>query len=419
MQDTELYRYVLGLEGPWKVERVGLDVTQERIDIWAAHEEGLRWPCPDCGKELPVYDHAPERVWRHLDTCQFKTFLHARIPRVRCEEHGVRQVRVSWAEEKARFTVLFELLAIEVMLACDVKSAAKILRISWDEAWHILERAVKRGLEAKKKRAPRLMGVDEKTAGRGHDYFTLVYDLEQSTVDYVGDNRRKESLDVYMAGLGKKVRKRIRAIAMDIWDPYLASIREYIPEADEKIVFDRYHLMTHMVKAVDEVRKEEHRALRKEGDETLTGSKYIWLFSRENLPDSYKGRWKSLRSLHLRTGRAWAIKESFRDLWGYQRVGWAIRHFKAWFFWATHSRLKPVIEKAWMFRKYLRQILNYFRYRITNAVGEGLNGKIQTIKKKAYGFRNREHFKLSIYFHCGGPTTLSRYPQKSRMNQKN
>lgn len=389
------------------MERVTLDVANQRVDVWAAHAEGLRWPCPECGAMMPLYDHAPERTWRHLDSCQFMTFLHAGPPRINCKDHGVRQVALPWAEEKARFTVLFERLAIEIMLACDVRSAAKILRISWDEAWHILERAVERGLKAKKRGAPRLMGVDEKTAGRGHDYFTLVYDLEKATVEYVGDDRRKESLDAYLEGLSQRARKRIQAIAMDIWDPYLASLREHVPDVEEKIVFDRYHLMTHMVKAVDEVRKQEHRVLKGLGEETLTGSKYLWLYSRENLPDSYKQRWRSLKRLHLKTARAWAIKESFRDLWGYHRIGWATRHFKAWFFWATHSRLEPVIEKARMFCKYLVQILNYFRYRITNAVGEGLNSKIQTIKKKAYGFRNREHFKIAIYFHCG---RLNLYP---------
>jgi transposase len=93
MQDTKLYRYVLGLEEPWKVERVKLDVSRERVDIWASHAEGLRWPCPECERMLSVYDHAPERVWRHLDTCHFKTFLHARIPRVKRPDHGVKQVQ--------------------------------------------------------------------------------------------------------------------------------------------------------------------------------------------------------------------------------------------------------------------------------------------------------------------------------------
>jgi len=221
---------------------------------------------------MPVYDHTPERTWRHLDSCQFMTFLHARPPRVDCKKHGVRQVRLPWAEEKARFTALFERLAIDVLRACDILSAAQILRISWDEAWHIMDRAVRRGLKKKRQQA-RQIGVDEKTAGRGHDYVTVVNDLKRSTVEYVGD-----------------ACKKIKAIAVDIWDPYLASIREHVPNSDEKIVFDRYHLMVHMIKAVDEVRKEEHRALKKTGDEALTGSKYIWLYSKENLPDIHKKR---------------------------------------------------------------------------------------------------------------------------------
>jgi len=275
MQDTELYRYVLGLEEPWDVERVELNVLHQRIDVWAVHREGVRWPCPECDEMLSIYDHTLERVWRHLDTCQFKTFLHARVPRVKCPDHGVKQVRVAWAEERSRFTALFERLAIDVMRACDILSASGILRISWDEAWHIMERAVERGLKAKKKQQPKQIGVDEKTAGRGHDYVTVVCDLERATVEYVGDDRKKESLDGYFATISKKARERIEAIAVDIWDPFLASIREHVPEAEEKVVFDRYHLMTHMVKAVDEVRKDEHRELKKVGDERLVGSKYL------------------------------------------------------------------------------------------------------------------------------------------------
>jgi transposase len=406
MQDTELYRYLLGLERPWKVLEVKLDLDSQRVDVWAGHGEGLRWACPECGEILPLYDHTPERIWRHLDSCQFMTFLHARPPRVKCKKHGVRQVRLPWAEEKARFTALFERMAIEVLKACDILSAAKILRISWDEAWHIMERAVRRGLK-KKRRRVRQIGVDEKTAGRGHDYVTIVNDLEEGTVDYVGDDRRKESLDKYFDLLSPQARGKIEAIAVDIWDPYLASIREHVPDSESKIVFDRYHLMVHIIKAVDQVRKQEHRKLKENGFETLTGSKYLWLYSKENLPDIHRDRFESLRGMHLKTARAWALKESFRDLWGYKRAGWAIRHFKKWFFWATHSRLKPVIEKAYMFRKYLGQILTYFRHRITNAVSEGINSKIETIRKKACGFRNREHFKTAIYFHCGG---LNLYP---------
>src|SRR5439155_18205810 len=151
MRDVELYRYLLGLEQPWTVTRVELSVQDQRVEVWAGHEEGLRWPCPTCETALPLYDHSEERAWRHLDSCQFMTFLHARPPRVQCPEHGVVQVRLPWAEPRSRFTALFERLAIDVLKETDVLGATRILRVSWDEAWHLMERAVKRGLLAKEK----------------------------------------------------------------------------------------------------------------------------------------------------------------------------------------------------------------------------------------------------------------------------
>jgi transposase len=407
MQDTELYRYLLGIERPWTVERVKLDLVNQRVDVWATHEEDLRWPCPECGALVALYDHAPERSWRHLDSCQFMTFLHVRPPRVNCTGHGVRQVRLPWADAKARFTLLFERLAIDVLRESDILGVTRILRISWDEAWHILERAVERGLMAKEKRICARIGVDEKSVGKGHTYMTLVCDLEASTVEYIAEDRKQTSLDGYFQGLSQEQKEGIEAVAMDIWDPYIASVRTHLPQAEDKIVFDRYHLMTHMGKAVDEVRKKEHRVLKQVGNETLTGSKYLWLYAQENLPEKHEERFSVLKKMKLKTARAWAIKESLRDLWSYTRKGWASHHFKRWYFWATHSRLEPVIETGRMFHKYLHNVLTYFTHPITNAVTEGLNSKIQTIKKMAYGFRNREHFKTAIYFHCGG---LQLYP---------
>jgi transposase len=126
MEVKELYRQILGIEEPWRVSRVELDVKGERIDVKVVHDEEIRWPCPEYGGLLTVYDHAPERVWRHLDTCQFKTYLHARIPRVKCPVHGVGQVKVSWAEAHSRFTVLFERLAIEVLKEANIEGAARL-----------------------------------------------------------------------------------------------------------------------------------------------------------------------------------------------------------------------------------------------------------------------------------------------------
>lgn len=117
MRDVDLYQQLLGLVAPWTVARVELSVEGERVDIWAEHASEVRWPCPECAALLSVYDHAEERAWRHLDSCQFKTYLHARVPRIKCPTHGTRQVKLPWAEAHSRFTLLFERLAIDVLKA--------------------------------------------------------------------------------------------------------------------------------------------------------------------------------------------------------------------------------------------------------------------------------------------------------------
>jgi transposase len=144
MENKEVYRHLLGLEEPLFVEQVKLDVNEQRVDVLANDSENVRWPCAKCKEMLSVYDHSPERVWRHLDSCQFMTYLRARPPRVQCSKHGVLQVQLPWAEPQARFTALFERFAIEVLKSCDVKNAAELLGISWDEAWHIIDKSVAR-----------------------------------------------------------------------------------------------------------------------------------------------------------------------------------------------------------------------------------------------------------------------------------
>jgi transposase len=411
MQDIELYRQLLGLNTPWTVSRVELQVKEQRVKVWAGHAEGVRWRCPECATELPLYDHAEERAWRHLDSCQFQTYLHARPPRVDCPSHGVRQVRLPWAERRARFTTLFERLAIDVLRETDVKGATRILRISWDEAWELKRRAVARGRARQQPHVPARLGVDETAVARGHNYLTMVCDLETGTVQYVGDDRKQTSLDAYFTSLTPEQRAQIQAVAMDMWEPYVLSVETHVPRADRKIVFDVFHIMQHMNEAVDRVRRREHRELRQQGDETLTGSKYVWLYGEDNVPDRHRARFDDLTRRRsrkkLKTTRAWSLKESLRDLWRCRTRLAAEEQWRWWYSWATRSRLEPVINVAKMLKRHLPNVLTYFRHRITNAMSEGVASKIQGLKKAAAGFRNRDNFKTSIYFHCGG---LDLYP---------
>jgi transposase len=408
MRDVELYTQLLGLIDPWFVDDVEMSVEAKRVEVTVSHHEGRRWPCPTCSVELPLYDHADVRSWRHLDTGGFATYVVARPPRVKCPTHGVLQVRVPWAEPRSRFTAAFERFAIDVMKETDVKGAANILKTSWDECWGIMERAVARGKALKNPQVPALIGVDEKAVAKGHSYLTLVYSIENASVEYIATDRKQSSLDPYFQAFSQEQRRGVQAVVMDMWEPYVNSVRAHFDDADTRIVFDRFHIMKHMGEAVDTVRKREHRELRAEGIDALVGTKYWWLYAERNLPAAHKGPFRTLKALNLKTARAWAIKESLAVLWNYHRLGWATKFYAQWFFWATHSRLQPVIDVAYMIKRHLYGVLNYFSAaRITNAAAEGLNSKIQTIKKMAYGFRNREHFKTAIFFHCGG---LQLYP---------
>jgi transposase len=408
MRDTELYQQVLGLVAPWAVSRVELSAQGGRIDVWAEHPRGTDFACPECSLELSVYDHGDEREWRHLDTCQFLTFLHARPPRVRCPTHGVRQVALPWAEPLSRFTILFERLAIDVSGAANVTRASQLLHTSWDETWSLMTRAVVRGQVAKAASVPAHLGVDEKSAGRGHDYVTVVSDLDQGTVEYLGDERKKSSLDGYFEQFSPEQLSGIEAVGMDMWEPFALSVRDHLEGADDKIVYDKFHVMKYLGTAVDTVRKAENRTLVAAGDKSLSGTKYLWMYSAENLPQRHRERFGDLRGADLKTGRAFAIKESFRWFYDYQLRGWGEKHWKAWYFWATHSKLQPVIDAAKTLKRHEAGLLSFFAHRITSAGAEGLNSKIQAIRVSARGYRNRENFKTAIYFHCGG---LDLYPR--------
>jgi len=407
MESVELYRQLLGLTAPWTVERVELDMTKGRVEVYVAHVPGQRFACPECGQELAVYDHLPERSWRHLDSMQFLTYLHARPPRVSCPEHGVKQVRLPWAETGSRFTNFFQALAITVLRATNVKHGGQILRISWDEAWHIMERAVRRGRAAKGAALPGLLGVDEKAIAKGHRYMTLVCDLQEATVEYIGEERREASLAAYFEAFPREHREQIEAICLDMWPAYINACQASVPQAEHKMVFDRFHIMRHVLEAVDKVRKREHKTLMSQGDSTLVKSKYLWLYSEENLPQRSREHFEAIKARELKTARAWALKEALRQLWSYHSMGWARRFWQRWYFWATHSRLAPMMDVAKLIARHLPNVLTYFKHRITNAVAEGLNSKIASAQKRACGFRNPDHFKIAVYFHCGG---LNLYP---------
>ena len=408
MQDLQLYQQLLGLSEPWYVTGVRLDVKTQEVEVTVAVRDQL-WGCPQCASRMHVHQWE-KRTWRHLDSCQFKTLIRADVPVVRCPEHGSQTVAVPWAEKYGRFTKLFERLAIDVLRECSVSAACALLRMSWDEADGIKQRAVARGQRRKQAQPIPRLGVDEKSAGRGQNYVTVVANLapgQAATVEYVGDGRKQEALDGYWQQVSAAQRATVEAVAMDLWEPYFNSTVAYVPAAAGKIVHDPYHLGQMLGAAVDRVRRAEHRTLIEAGDERLAGTKYVWLYGWENLPETHRERFDQLRGQKLKTGRAWAIKEMFRDFWASPTAEEGQAFFRRWYGWAIRSRLAPVKQVARSFKAHLANILTYFTHRITNAALEGLNNRIAGLVKKAFGYRNRARFKTDILFHLGG---LDLYP---------
>ncbi len=363
---------------------------------------GVLWPCAECGTLCKLHDHQPSRSWRHLDTCQYRTIVHADPPRSDCDKHGPRVVKLPWAEQRGRFTMLFERLAIDWLQAASQSAVGKHLGLSWDEIHGIMERAVERGLSRREAEPVEYIGIDEKAFRKGQNYHTVVNDLDRSRVLYVADERKEASVDGFWPTLTEEQRDGIRGVAMDMWDPYVASVVNHLPDAQSKIVFDKYHIASHLGEAVDRVRRQERKVLAEDGDARLVGTKYLWLRNPENFTKAAWKQFRALRESTLKTARAWALKESAMALFEYLREGPARKHFRWWYRWATHSRLSPMIDTARMLKRRLPNILTYLVHRITNATSESLNAKIQWVKYTARGFRNKNNFRTAIYFHCGG-----------------
>ncbi len=388
--DSELqkhYALLLGIGSPWEVKTVDLNLEAKKVEIELGWQWGAAAKCPECGRECSIHDCAPERTWRHLDTMQFMTLIRARTPRADCPEHGVKTMQVPWAAPQGRFTLLFERFAVEVLLAsASVSQACALLGIGWDTAQEIMRRAVQRGLERRQLERLKYLGMDEKSFRRGQSYVTLLTDLEESRVLDVVEERTAEAAGQLWDTLSPEQKQGVEAVAVDMWEPFIQTIQTQVPDAD--IVHDKFHVSKYLGEAVDKVRRQEHKELLAQGDETLKGTRQLWLYNPQNFSPEQAEEFSALKDLQLKVARAWAAKELFSKFWEYQEEGWARRFFKDWFGWVSRSRLKPVVDVAQMLKRHLDNLLTYLKHHITNAVTEGLNSKIQSLKSAARGFRN-------------------------------
>jgi transposase len=381
-------------------------LSAAEVEIFIALDENAALSCPECGASCGRYD-SRTRTWRHLDTMQYKTLLTADVPRVKCPEHGVKQLRVPWAEVGSRFTAMFEALVIDWLKEASQSAVAKMLRMTWDEVDGVMQRAVARGLARRKAQPLRNIGIDETSFQKRHEYVTVVYDCNRKCVLEVLDGRDQDAIEEFYWATPVEHLETLRSVSMDMWSPYIEATLLHVPNAEKKIAFDRFHVAKHIGDGVNKVRVEEHAELSAEGSSLLKGTRYLWLQNPENMKAANRARFELLRKTLLRVARAWAMKETARHLWHYGTRRTARRAWKHLIEWMTHSRLAPMVKVGEMLRSHLWGIVNAVVLRATNAHLEAVNSKIQALKKRACGFRNRLRFRNAILFHTGG---LDLYP---------
>lgn len=407
MRDTDLYGQILGVTSPWEVTDVSLRLGDGEVEVLVEYMRSEALACPECGTAAPRYD-TRRRRWHHLPTCQYRTILVAAVPRVKCSEHGVKTVQVPWSDPGSGFTALFEALIIDWLQEASILGVARRLGLTWDQVSGVMERAVKRGLQRRERRVACHLGIDETSFQKRHEYVTVVADTSRGVVEHVADGRGKEALSAYYSSFDEDERAQIQSVAMDMWGPYISATVSAVPDAGAKIAFDKFHVAMHLGAAVDQVRRTENRKLRATGDDTLTGTRHLWLFHPDHLHGEREVRFSELVGKALKTSRAWMLKELAMEMWDARSRGEAREIFDAWYSWAIRSRLEPMKRVARMVKRHLNGILNAIVLRITNARLEGINSVIQGIKRSARGFRNRQRFRNAIYFHLGG---LDLYPE--------
>lgn len=408
MTDKDLYSTILGISLPWQVTDVALDVEKStvtvRLDYDVSASDGL-FVCPTCGCAARVYDRREERLWRHLDSCQFQTFLAASLPRVSCPTHGILTASVFWAEANSRFTLLFEAFALHVLQATGVQSrAAHLLRLSAGQVHDLMGRAVERGLQRRNAAEPaeRLehLSVDEKSHQSGHQYISVLSDPLGKRVLDVEEGRTQQAVEtLFTAVISEEQRTAVRSVSMDMWPAFLNAREAVFPQADT--VHDRYHIAAYLGEAVDKTRRSEHRTLTRQDDATLNKTKYLWLRSPVNLTDKQKAALDALTSLDLETAKVWAFKESFREFFACATINEAQKFFDNWHESALALGNTHLTKVAQMLKKHIKGLLAYIEHRVSNATAESLNARIQQIKANAKGFRKWQSFRIAILFFLG------------------
>jgi len=401
-----LFERSMGLGPEWRVEDVwfeeGSGGSPDELHVRVGRVPGTAVECPACGARRGVYD-TRERTWRHLDIWQYETLVHCAVPRVDCPEDGVLTALMPWeVRPNSHFTALFEaqvlVMALSGMTATQV---ARQLRLSDTRVWAILGRAVREALGRADYSGVRRVGVDDTARRRGQNYVSTMVDLDGRRALAVTEGRDKGAVGRLCEEFESRGgdRSAVAEVTRDMSQAYALGVAEQMPQAAQTV--DRFHVMQLFEQAVDRVRCAEAKSSA-EKRRLLKGTKYAWLKRPENLTERQAAKKESLMGEHLLTARACAMAEAMRAVYSCPDRESAAAELDRVISWAMHSNVGEMKRVAKTVRAEREGVLNWFSSRATNAILEGLNSVIQSMKRAARGFRNVEYFRTAIFLRLGG-----------------
>ncbi len=396
MTQQELFAAALGLAQPWSVTKIEFSVKERRLDIHIDFERGGMFPCPVCKQMCKAYD-TTEESWRHLNFFQHAAYLHARVPRVDCEScHLIRKIEVPWARSGSGFTLLFEAFLMSLAEEMPVRAVADLVGEHDTLLWRIVRHYVGQAVKRQNVSSTRVVGVDETASRRGHKYVTFFFDLQEKRLIYATPGKDADTVARFAQNLDSRgcCPSQVAQIACDMSPAFIKGIRKSLPKAE--ITFDRFHLTKIVNDAVDKVRREE-TATKSE----LKKTRYIWLTNPKNLTRTQLRRLTSLSRQNLQTVRAYNIRLAFQDFFTQPDRPAGDSWLKSWYFWATHSRLQPIIEAAKTVKSHWNGVLSWFQSHITTGILEGFNSLLQAAKARARGYRSDENLIAMAYLIAG------------------
>jgi len=399
------YDKLLGLDEGWVVTKVEADVPKGEVLIWVKCLL-KEFADPDTHDTCRLYDHAPVRRWRHLDTLRYKTFICCSLPRMMTTSGKIVTVSPCWADHYERHTHLFERVVIATLQAtCNQSRTASLLRCSFNTVNRTLHGSTERGMA--RRRAGdysfKHLSVDEKSFKKGHDYVTVPGDPTSGCVIDVGHGRTKESCKQLIdSSLTDSQEAEVRTVSLDMWKAFMTTVSEPVPAAE--LVHDRFHLVKYLNDAVDKVRRREVRK-----HEELRDSRYALLKNPENLTEKQRIKFESIKATNLSVASVWQARENFKDLFC-SNVSEAFHLYTRWASDATNRHVDELNKVVQMFNNHIKGVVNALTTSFSNAMAERLNGKIQLLKSVGRGYRTFKNFRSAILFFHGG---LDLYPLKS------